>query len=178
MTDTTDGGPPTAAASLEYQPHRLSGAIVWTLRVLAVLLLLDLVFQVVLAGMFITGDIDLLAMHSANASIPLVLLALLSVIAAVLLRWPARGPVAPMWWSVALLVLMQAQSGFGFARLVAIHIPLGVALFGLSAVFAFWAVRYRHAPAALEAERAARKARRKSTGGAPASTDAPRGDAR
>src|SRR5688572_13402393 len=110
---------------------RVPGWAVWTLRgsVLSVALLV--LAQAVLAGLFVTGDVAMLELHSINAGMVLAM-AFLQIVGAILLWRPGQGAVWPCWASLAVFVLAQAQAGFGYARLVGAHIPLGVALFGAS----------------------------------------------
>jgi hypothetical protein len=107
------------------------GWAVWSLRVLVLLVAVLVLLQAVLAGLFVTGDVGLLEAHSANAGL-VTALAFLQVVAAILLWRPGRGAAWPIWVTLASFVLVEAQAGFGYARLVALHIPMGVALFGLS----------------------------------------------
>jgi hypothetical protein len=117
---------------------------VQVIRVIAVVLLAQVLVQAGLAGAFISGDVSLLGLHSANG----VLLELTStalIPAAVLLLRPGRGPWWPIVFSVVLWFLVSAQIGFGFARLIGMHIPLGVAIFGMVCGLTWWAFSYRPA---------------------------------
>jgi hypothetical protein len=114
------------------------------IRVLAVVVLLQVLIQAALAGGFVTGDVGLLGLHSANA----LLLALTSgalLPATVLLVRPGRGPWWPIVVSLTLFSTVVFQIGLGFARLVGLHIPLGVAVMGLTAALTWWAFSYRPA---------------------------------
>lgn len=176
MTETTEGQPSAASTATEHRPGRSGQAIVWALRIALALLMLALFAQVALAGLFITGDVDMLKAHSENSNTGIATLDLFVLLFAILLRWPGRGPVGPMWVSILLVVLLEVQAGLGFLRLVAWHIPFGVAVIVVAAVFTNWAFRYRHDPDALDAKRAARKAAKR--GGAAAQATVPAGDAR
>jgi hypothetical protein len=114
-------------------------------RILAIVMLLQVFAQAALAGGFITGNVDLLGLHSANA----ILLALASMVltgTTILLVRPGRGPWWPIPFSVLLFTLIVLQTGFGYARQVGLHIPMGVAIMGLTAAFTWWSCAYR-APA-------------------------------
>jgi hypothetical protein len=113
-------------------------------RVVSVLVLLQVLVQAALAGGFITGDVGLLDLHSANGVL-LVLTTAALLPATVLLLRPGRGPWWPIAFSVALWWLVAVQVGFGFARQVGLHIPLGVAIMSLISVFTGWSVLYRGA---------------------------------
>src|SRR5699024_6412425 len=88
-------------------------------RGVSVLYLLSTLLQPVLAGLFVTGDVDMLTWHELNAHANLFLAAVLFV-ATILLWRPARGPAWPMAVTAALLVLVQTQAGLGYARQLAV----------------------------------------------------------
>lgn len=119
---------------------RPRGWIVWSLRVTATGHLAGVLVQAALAGLFVTGDVDLLNWHRDNAGYTHVLL-YLQVVAAVLLWRPGRGPGWPALAGAGLVALETAQVGLGQARILAGHFPLGMAVFGLSAVFTVWTWR-------------------------------------
>ncbi|MFF3327792.1 hypothetical protein [Streptomyces sp. NPDC002889] len=104
-------------------------------------LLLTLV-QPVLAGMFITGDVDLLDLHEINAH-TISFLSWLLVINAVLLWRPGRGPLWPLAVAVLVSFLVQLQSGSGFSRNLGLHIPLGVALVAGATALTYWSFAHR-----------------------------------
>ncbi len=108
-----------------------------TVRLVCLVVLLQVFLQAALAGGFITGDVDLLGLHSANAVL-LVLTTAALLPATVLLVRPGGGPWWPIVFSIVLWWLVAAQVGFGFARQVGLHIPLGVAIMSLISVFTGW----------------------------------------
>jgi len=107
------------------------------LRTLAVLFLLAVLAQPVLAGLYLSGEWDALGVHSANATLVqfLSFLVLLSALA----YWLAgrgRGRVALA--AAVLFVAVTLQAGFGYARELGLHIPLGVALVTATVLFTIW----------------------------------------
>lgn len=114
------------------------------IRVLAVIVLLQVLAQAALAGGFVTGDVGLLGWHTGNATL-LALTSAALVPATILLVRPGRGPWWPIVVSVALWSAVVFQIGLGFARLVGPHIPVGMSIMGLSAAFTWWAFGYRPA---------------------------------
>ncbi|QKG27227.1 hypothetical protein [Actinomadura verrucosospora] len=79
-----------------------------------------------------------------DATSPAVTVAMvLQVIAALLVWRPGRGPVRYLAVSALLFVLISIQFMVGGSGELAVHVPLGVALFGASAVLAaqVWAPR-------------------------------------
>lgn len=125
-------------------PPPVAGWAVWTLRIITTLAAVLVLVQPVLAGLFVTGDVGKLEMHSMTASV-LVAVIFLQLVAAILVWRPGRGPAWPIGACTALFVAAELQSGMGYARLLAVHIPLGVLLFGLSValLIAVWSPRVR-----------------------------------
>ncbi|MFF0158160.1 hypothetical protein ACFYRY_11610 [Streptomyces sp. NPDC005263] len=117
----------------------------WPLTVLrtctCVLLLLTLA-QPVLAGLFITGDTDLLDVHAFNATL-ISIMSWLTVGAAVTLWRPGGGPAWPIGLTLLIASLVEAQGGFGYARQLSLHIPLGVALVAGLTAQTYWVFAHR-----------------------------------
>jgi hypothetical protein len=85
--------------------------------------------QAAIAGQFLAGDAAWVRVHETNAGI-IHLVALAQLVLAILV-W-RRGPGWPALASLALLLAEELQMGFGYARMLALHVPLGVAIFGLT----------------------------------------------
>jgi hypothetical protein len=111
-------------------------------RGLSFLVLLQVLLQAALAGGFITGQVSLLGLHSANGITLFVTTGLL-VVGSILVVRPGRGPWWPIVFTTALWFLIAVQDWFGFARLIGLHIPIGVALMGLISGLAWWSCAYR-----------------------------------
>ncbi|GAA2663677.1 hypothetical protein [Nonomuraea recticatena] len=107
--------------------------ITWSLRSAAALHLLGVLAQAALAGLFVTGEVDMLAWHRDNAGFTHAAL-YLQLVAAILLWRPGRGPAWPAWATAALVAAETAQVALGHDRVLSVHFPLGVAVFGASAV--------------------------------------------
>ncbi|MEV5507694.1 hypothetical protein [Streptomyces orinoci] len=112
------------------------------LRATAVLVLLDTLLQAALAGLFVTGDLDLLAWHAANAGVLSALTVVQTVVAVVVWRL-LRAPGGPAAASAVLACLVSVQQGLGEARVLAAHMPLGMAIFGCATALTYWAFTYR-----------------------------------
>lgn len=112
------------------------------LRATAVLVLLDTLAQAALAGLFVTGDLDLLAWHAANAGVLSGLTILQTVLAAVVWR-RLRGPGRLVAASALLVGLVGVQRALGEARVLAGHMPLGMAVFGCATALTYWAFTCR-----------------------------------
>jgi hypothetical protein len=111
-------------------------------RAIAVVLLVQVITQAALAGGFISGSVTMLGFHTANG-ILLVLTSGTLIPAAVLLWRPGRGPWWPVLFAGGYWFLISVQVGIGFARVVGMHIPLGVTAFGVICGFTWWACAYR-----------------------------------
>lgn len=112
------------------------------LRVVAVAVLLDTLVQAALAGLFVTGDLDLLTWHAANASV-LSALTVVETVAALVVWRRLAAPGWPAAASAVLVALVSVQQGLGEARVLAGHIPLGMGVFGCATVLACWAFTHR-----------------------------------
>jgi len=134
MSATAVSAPETLAAPAG--PRRT----LWWLRVLAVLHSLSLIFQPTLAGMYLDGDVDALALHELNGSV-LSGLGVLQLVAAIVYVWAGRGRRWPLWASLGLVLAEQVQSGLGYGSVVAIHIPLGVSVIAMQILLTVWLFR-------------------------------------
>lgn len=100
--------------------------------------------QAVFAGQFLDGSYDALRVHRENATYAGIGV-LVSAVAAVLVRWPGRGPWWPAAASLAIFGLVALQITLGFDRVVSVHVPLGVAtiLAGAALAVGAWRGRWR-----------------------------------
>jgi len=127
---------PESAASWQDDRPATSGrysAIVRAMHVVLWLLAVAVFAQAVLAGLFLDGGDSWRDWHAINGMLVLPLLALAQVVLAVLV-W--RGGHGPGWLTVAsvgLLVALLVQNVMGMTSQVAVHVPLGLAIFGLVA---------------------------------------------
>ena len=109
----------------------------WLLRAVLTAHLLLVLAQPVLAGLFLTGDVDAIAVHGA---VGIAVAASEMVVIGVALGYVLRGggPV----WVLAVTVLLPVAAGTqihaGFTRELALHIPLGVAVVTAAVLLAVW----------------------------------------
>jgi len=82
--------------------------------------------QPVLAGRYLAGDFDILTLHAINAAV-VVLTGLVLVPIAIVVR-RRGGPRWLPWLCLGLFVGELLQTAIGYAQLVGLHVPLGVAL--------------------------------------------------
>lgn len=112
----------------------------WLLRSLALLFLLAVLAQPVFAGLYLSEEWDALGVHSGNAT--LVQFLSLFVLVSALAYWlggRGRGRVALA--AAVLFVTIVLQSGFGYGRVLALHIPVGVAVVTAAVLFSVWVCR-------------------------------------
>lgn len=115
----------------------------WPRRVFRVATLVTAVMlfdQAVFAGQFLAGSFDSLHTHRENATYAGISV-LVSAVAAVLVRWPGRGPWWPIAGYAAVFGLVALQIVLGFARVITVHVPVGVATILLATVLAIGAWR-------------------------------------
>lgn len=128
---------PSASAATTTQTLPGPRVTLWVLRGAVLLHLLCVVGQPILAGALLDGEFDALALHELNAGIVTSLGMVL--IPVTLLYWlPGGGRGWPVLAAVALFFAEGVQSGFGYARLLSMHVPLGVAIVTGSVLFTVW----------------------------------------
>jgi hypothetical protein len=96
--------------------------------------------QAVYAGQFLGGTYGALLTHRENATVAGIVLGA-GALPGLLLWRAGRGPWWPALGCVALLALVALQINLGFARLLTVHVPLGVAIVLGAALLAGWAWR-------------------------------------
>jgi hypothetical protein len=101
-------------------------ATLWVFRVVATLAALAAIAQPVIAGLYLSGDYDALAVHATNASITGGL-CIAQLIAAIVYWRAGRGPGWPAAVALVLVAAVVTQLIVGYQAVLAVHIPLGVA---------------------------------------------------
>lgn len=116
---------------------RRPGVSLWLLRAALTVHLLLVLAQPVLAGLFLTGDVDAIGVHGAvGIGVAAVGLVVAGVALGYVLR--GRGPVWVLVVAVLLPVAAGTQIHAGFTRDLALHVPLGVAVVTTAVLLAVW----------------------------------------
>lgn len=110
------------------------------LRVLIILSGLAILAQALFAGMFLGGDRAMLAAHGTGALVVLAL-SVIQLVVAILYWRPWRGSGFPALASLVLVIATVVQSITGGSQVTAVHVPLGMLMFGLVIWLAVWALR-------------------------------------
>ncbi|UXY18110.1 hypothetical protein N8I84_04750 [Streptomyces cynarae] len=96
--------------------------------------------QAVLAGSFLSGHYGALDLHALNATAT-GLVAVAQIVASALLWRPGGGPGWPALTGIALFGAEAGQIAMGYARVLAVHVPLGVAIIACTLLMLVWAWR-------------------------------------
>lgn len=131
----------------------------WLLRLVVSITTLGVLVQPVLAGGYLSGAFDFLGYHEANAHFITGFLMLQAI--AGLGYWLAgRGPATPLTLTVVEFFAVGMQQGMGYARMLAVHIPLGVFIVIFALYLCVWV--YRPAARLSRHDRRARKSTKES----------------
>jgi hypothetical protein len=114
----------------------------WLLRVVVTVEAVLAFNQAVFAGQFLSGTYGAVSTHAVNANVTGIML-LVEAVAAALLWRRGGGPGWPALTALGLFVLAGVQIGIGYARVLALHIPLGVAIIVVDILMLVWVWRYR-----------------------------------
>ncbi|MEQ4715497.1 hypothetical protein ABN273_03820 [Nonomuraea sp. B19D2] len=91
---------------------------------------LSLFFQAATAGMLLSSSHDSELHHIGS---PVMYGASILYVLAAILAWrPGGGSPRPILYATGFLVLASVQVALGIAGMAALHVPLGVLMFGLS----------------------------------------------
>jgi hypothetical protein len=99
--------------------------------------LIAVLCQPILAGLFLTGDVDAIAVHGAVGT-GVGLLTLLIVPFVIGYVTVGRGRLWTLPAIVGLFLVEGLQVGTGYARALELHVPLGVAVVVISVLLAAW----------------------------------------
>jgi hypothetical protein len=119
-------------------PVRKPRITLWTLRLAVTVHLLAVLAQPVLAGRYLTGDVDAMQVHGIVGSL-LALVAMVVIAAALAYVVAGRGRLWVLPVAVLLFLADGFQIGYGYGRELHLHVPLGVAIVVGAVLLAAWA---------------------------------------
>lgn len=105
------------------QAQPVPGGVVWTMRISALIVAGGVLLQPFWIGMFMSGNVNMIMIHSVAAML-IVLAAVVNLVAAILVR--RRGWKEALPHTIGLLIGLVLQTGFGMMRLLWAHYPIGV----------------------------------------------------
>lgn len=111
----------------------------WVLRVGFAVLAGLAVAQPMLAGSYLSGNLDAIGVHSIIGG-TLTPISFVALVLAGLHWWPGRGPAWPALVMAVLVVLIVVQANAGYSRTLGLHVPLGVAIVGTTVGLFGWSV--------------------------------------
>lgn len=143
-TDKSVMGEPRGAVAGAREPGRRSG-LEWALSVVISLEAVSVIVQAITAGSLLGGADGMKDAHAIGAG-AVIIVALVQVVLAVLLWRPGRGPGWPALASLLLLAVDVVQAAVGGEHDLTVHVPLGVATFGIAVALTVWAWAPRRSP--------------------------------
>jgi hypothetical protein len=118
-------------------PIRRPRVSLWTLRLLLTGHLVAVLAQPVLAGRYLTGDVDAIEVHGLVGSL-LALVAMSLIAGAIAYVVGGRGQLWVLPATVLLFLAEGFQIGFGYSRELQVHVPLGVGIVVIAVLLAAW----------------------------------------
>ena len=109
----------------------------WLLRLAVTAHLVAALAQPILAGRYLTGDVDAITAHGAVGT-ALAALDLLVIAAAAVYVVGGHGALWVLPAAVLLFLAVGLQIGMGFARQLGVHVPLGVGIVTASVLLTAW----------------------------------------
>lgn len=96
------------------------------------------VLQPVFAGIYLTGDVDALLWHGLINGHVVQLLGIIQPIVAIFFVTVGRGRLVPLTAAILVFLAEGGQIAMGYARELAVHIPLGVTIVAGQLLLALW----------------------------------------
>jgi hypothetical protein len=139
MTDVDTAVPDSPVAAARAQRGRAFAVWLALLRALAVTQAVVAIGQPLSIGQYLAGLYTWLGLHSAGAVALTLATFLLAVASIGYATTGGRVWVPIVCW--LLLSAVQVQAGMGYARVLAVHVPLGVFVVTASVLLAIWSLR-------------------------------------
>ncbi|MEV0288453.1 MULTISPECIES: hypothetical protein [unclassified Kribbella] len=130
----------TATATATEPKVRRPRATLWTLRIVLLLHAGLVVAQPILAGYFLSGEVDAMSAHGPIGS-TLWMVSMIQFVAALLYWLAGGGRIWPLLLTVVLFFAEFAQLTFGYLQNFAVHVPLGTAIVVTVVWMTVWSFR-------------------------------------
>lgn len=127
----------TLARSSPVAAGRQPRISLWLLRLVLSMHAVAVLCQPVLAGQFLSGDVDSITVHGVIGSW-LAVLAILTIGVTLVYVIAGRGSLWILPVVVLLFFAVGIQVGAGYERTLSVHVPLGVGLAVLAVLLAIW----------------------------------------
>jgi len=115
-------------------------ATLWTLRITLLLHAALIIAQPILAGYFLSGDVDAITAHGSIGS-TVWMVAMIQIVTALLYWRPGGGRLWPALVTVVLFFAEFVQLTYGYLQNFAVHVPLGTAIVIAVVWMAVWSFR-------------------------------------
>jgi hypothetical protein len=109
------------------------------LRVVLIVHLLSVIAQAAFAGMFLSGSDTAVSLHEITARV-LVVICLLQIAITALLKVRGRCPAWVLPYAITILLAEIFETYTGQRRILVLHVPLAILIFGGIMRQLFWAV--------------------------------------
>ncbi|TCO22097.1 hypothetical protein EV652_11082 [Kribbella steppae] len=129
----------TAPVAAERRVRRPRGSL-WALRITLLLHAGLVVAQPILAGYFLSGDVDAMNVHGPIGS-TLWMVSMIQFVAAFFYWLVGGGRIWPLLLSVVLFVAEFVQLTYGYLQNFAVHVPLGTAIVVAVVWMTVWSFR-------------------------------------
>jgi hypothetical protein len=122
------------------QRVRRPRASLWSLRIVLLLHAGLVVAQPILAGYFLSGDVDAMNAHGPIGS-TLWMVTMIQFVAALFYWLAGGGRIGPLLLTVVLFFAEFVQLTFGYLQNFAVHVPLGTAIVVTVVWMTVWSFR-------------------------------------
>jgi len=129
----------TAPVAAERRVRRPRGSL-WSLRITLLLHAGLVVAQPILAGYFLSGDVDAMNVHGPIGS-TLWMVSMIQFVAAFFYWLVGGGRIWPLLLSVVLFLAEFVQLTYGYLQNFAVHVPLGTAIVVAVVWMTIWSFR-------------------------------------
>ena len=129
----------TTTVAVEQRVRRPRGSL-WSLRIILLLHAGLVVAQPILAGYFLSGEVDAMNVHGPIGSV-LWMVSMIQFVVAFFYWLAGGGRIWPLLLTVVLFFAEFVQLTFGYLQNFAVHVPLGTAIVVAVVWMTVWSFR-------------------------------------